>query len=101
MGKSLPTQVEDLAIRVTTVHDAREVEHFGSIINLGPETVLKALLLRLEGGGSLDEVEVGEDGDELGKSVGGEGREGFEGFLLERRVRISELLVGERETRKR
>lgn len=80
--KSVPTEVEDLAIRVSTIHHAREVKHFGSIVDLGPETVLQALLLRFESGGSFDEVEVGENSDEFGKSVGGEGREGFEGFLL-------------------
>lgn len=80
-----PTEVEDFAIRVTTVHDAAEVEHLGSIVDLGPEAVLESLLLSFEGGRSLDEVEVGEDGDELGKTVRGEGGEGLEGFLSARR----------------
>ena len=68
-SRDTPTKVEDLSIRVTTVHDTREVEHFGAVVHLGPESVLEPLLLRFERGRSLDEVEMGQNGDELGETV--------------------------------
>lgn len=79
------TEVEDLAVGVSTIHDTAEVEHLGSVVHLGPESVLEARLLGFEGSGRLDEVEMCEDCDELGETVRRERREGFERFLRARR----------------
>lgn len=60
-----PTEIENLPIRVSTVHDSAEVEHLRTIVNFSPESILESFLLRFESGGRLDEIEMSEDGDEL------------------------------------
>lgn len=66
-----PAQVEDLPVRITTVHDSAKVEHFGSIVDLRPEPVLQSLFLRFKCCRRLDEVEMRKNGDNLGKTMGG------------------------------
>ena len=67
-----PAQVEDLAVWVAAVEDAAEVEHLCSVVDLCPEAVLEPFLLSLESGRRLDEIEMGQDADDLGHAVRGE-----------------------------
>jgi len=98
-GGDVPAQVEDLAVRVAAVHDARQVEHLGAVVHLGPEALFEALLLRLERRRRLDEVKVREDGHELGHAVRRERRQGLESFLRARKE--SQVGRGGSESRKR
>ena len=61
-----PTEIENLSIRISTVHDSTEVKHLGTVVDFSPETILESFLLRFESGGSLDEIEMSEDCDKLG-----------------------------------
>ena len=93
-----PTEVKDLAIGITTVHHAREVEHLGAVVYLRPEPVLQSLLLRLECRGRLDQVEVRQDRDDLGQAVARECRQRFERFLC--RSKVLKMRVGRRKRRR-
>lgn len=76
-----PGQILDLPVRIPPIQDTAQVEHLGAVVDLGPKAMLEALLLSLESRGSFDEVEVGEDRDDLGQAMGREGRQDFESFL--------------------
>lgn len=77
-------EVEDLGVGVPAVQDAREVEEFGPLIDLRPEAFLQGLFGVLQGGGLLDEVEVGEYSDDLRKPMRLQDVEELESFLYGR-----------------
>lgn len=76
-----PAQVHDLGVGVATVHDSREVEELGSLVDFLPEPRLEGLLLGSKGSSLLDEIEMSEDSDDFGESVSLEDVEELEGFL--------------------
>lgn len=79
--RDLPTQIQDLSVRVTTIHHSREVEHFGTVIHFSPESILEPFLLRLESCWRFNEIQMGEYSDELGQTMRGQCRQSLEGFL--------------------
>ena len=74
-------EVQDLRVGVSPVQDTREVEEFRSLVYFGPEPLLECLFGIFENGGFFDEVEVGEDADNLGEPMGLQDVQEFEGFL--------------------
>lgn len=76
-------EVEDLGVGVAPVEHAGEVEELGALVDLGPEALLEGLFGVFECRGLLDEVEVGEDADDLGEAMGLEDVEELEGLHLE------------------
>lgn len=74
-------QVKNLSVGVAAVQDAREVEQFGPLVDLRPEALLQSLFGVLQGGGFLDEVEVGEYSDDLRESMRLQDVKELKGFL--------------------
>ena len=71
----------DLRIWVPPVDDAGEGEELCALIDLGPESVFESFLSVFQGGGFLDQVEVGEEAENFGEAVGLEDIKELEGFL--------------------
>ena len=76
-----PAQVQNLRIRVTSGHNARKVEEFGTLVDLRPEALFQGFLCGAERRGFFDEVEVGEDADDFGEAVRLEDVQELERFL--------------------
>ena len=74
-------EVEDFSVGITSIKDAREVEELGTLVNLGPEALFQSLLCSTEGSGLPDEVEVCEDADDFGETVGLQNIEELKCFL--------------------
>lgn len=78
-----PTEIEYFSIRITTIHYPTQVEHLCSIVNFSPESILESFLLGFECRGCLDEIEMGENGDDFRQTMRSEGGKCFERFLQE------------------
>ena len=63
-------EVEDLGVGVATVENAGEIEELRTLVDLCPKTLFECLFGRTKGGSLLNEVEVGEDTDDFGETMG-------------------------------
>ena len=71
----------DLGVGIPAVDDAGEGEELRALVDLGPESMFQSFLGVFQGGGFLDQVEVGEEAEDFGKAVRLENIEEFKGFL--------------------
>lgn len=71
----------DLGIGVSSVDDTREGEQLRTLVDLGPEPVLEALLRIFERRGFSNQVEMGEEAENFGEPVGLQDIQELESFL--------------------
>ncbi len=77
-------EIMDLLVWVPAIEDAGKVEEFGTLVNLGPETLFQALFCLSLDGELFNEIEVSEDPYDLGETMRLKDVEEFKGFLRAR-----------------
>lgn len=82
-------EVQDLGIRVSTIEDTGKVEELSTLIYLRPETLFEGLFSVLERSSFFNEVEMSEDSNDFGETVGLEDIEEFKRFLEKNSARYN------------
>lgn len=63
-------EVEDFGVGITAVDDAGKVEKFCPLVNFCPETLFEGFFGGFEGSSLFYEVEVSENADDFGETMG-------------------------------
>jgi len=63
-------EIHDFGVWISTVDDPGQVEELRALVNFCPETFFEGFFRAADDGSLFDEVEVCEDADDFGKSMG-------------------------------